>query len=54
LILGPLLFLVFVNEMPDYVVNDMLTSADDTNLRVRMNHLEHTISPQDDDNVLLA
>ena len=31
-VLGPLLFLIFVNELPDWVVNDMLMFADDTKI----------------------
>ena len=29
-VLGPLLSLIFINELPDWVVNDMLMFADDT------------------------
>ena len=31
-VLGPLLFLIFVNELPNWVVNDMLMFADDTKI----------------------
>jgi hypothetical protein len=34
-VLGPLLFLIFVNELPDWVVNDMLMFADDTKFGVK-------------------
>jgi hypothetical protein len=35
-----LMFLDVANELPGWVVNDMLMSVDDTELWARMNHFE--------------
>jgi hypothetical protein len=41
-----LMFLDFANELPGWIVNDMLMSADDTKLWARMNHVEYSLSLQ--------
>jgi Reverse transcriptase (RNA-dependent DNA polymerase) len=53
-VFGPLLFLVYVNKLLNWVVDNTLMLADDINLWAKMNLLEHSISLQDDQYELLA
>jgi len=47
-VLGPILFLIFVNDLPDWVVNDILMFADDTKIWAKISSLEDSKSLQDD------
>jgi hypothetical protein len=53
-ILGPLLFLIFVNEIPRWIVNDMKMFADDTKLWTRISSPEDSESLQLDLDSLAA
>jgi len=47
-VLGPLLFLIFVNDLPDWVYNDMLMFADDTKIWSKIRNLEDRRLLQED------
>ena len=47
-VLGPILFLIFVNDLPDWVINDILMFADDTKIWVKISNMENNKSLQDD------
>ena len=47
-VLGPLLFLIFVNDLPDWVINDMKMFADDTKIWKKIRNLEDSSSLQED------
>jgi hypothetical protein len=53
-ILGPLLFLIFVNELPNWIVNDMKMFADDTKLWTKISSPEDSESLQLDLDSLAA
>jgi len=47
-ILGPLLFLLFVNDLPDWTKNEMMMFADDTKLWCKISQQVDRISLQND------
>jgi hypothetical protein len=51
-VLGPLLFLLFVNDLPDWVVNSIKMFADDTKIWSAIQSAENSHSLQDDLNTL--
>ena len=52
-VLGPLLFLLFVNEIPDWVLNNILMFADDTKIWRGVGKMEDGESLQEDLNRLM-
>jgi hypothetical protein len=53
-ILGPLLFLLFVNELPDWIVNNMKMFADDTKLWTQIRTQDDSLTLQHDLDTLSA
>ena len=51
-VLGPLLFLLYVNDLPDWIKNDMRMFADDTKLWSKINRPQDYVKLQDDLNQL--
>ena len=47
-VLGPLLFLIFVNELPEWIVNSMKMFADDTKIWTAIDEVEDSNSLQAD------
>jgi len=47
-ILGPLLFLIFVNDLPEWVHNSIKMFADDTNIWAKIEKMEDKESLQQD------
>jgi len=48
LILGPLLFLIFVNELPNWIVSSMKMFADDTKIWTMVDKIEDSKTLQAD------
>ena len=46
--LGPILFLVFINDLPDEIKSPLLTFADDTKLFRKIGSLYHNTTLQED------
>ena len=53
-LLGPLLFLIFVNDLPDWVVNGISMFSDDTKVWRGILTMEDQESLQDDLNKLMS
>ena len=47
-VLGPLLFILFINELPTWIVNDMRMFADDTKLWCRIKKESNCVTLQQD------
>ena len=53
-VLGPLLFLLFVNELPTWIINSIKMFADDTKIWCRISTREDSLGLQEDQNKLIS
>jgi len=53
-VLGPLLFLLFVNELPAWIINSMMMFADDTKIWTKISSESDSESLQEDLNKLIT
>jgi len=53
-VLGPLLFLLFVNELPTWIINSIKMFADDTKIWCRISTREDSFGLQEDLNKLIS